>query len=57
MPTTTASASPRATAADYAGPSTLIYDGPGDDEWAGIDTERRFVEDRLAADAPATALV
>ena len=34
-----------AVAARYDGPYTLIYDGPGDDEWAGIETERRFIHD------------
>ena len=38
-----------AVAANYAGPYTLIYDGP--DEWAGIATERRFVEDYFATSA------
>lgn len=32
------------TAAGYAGPFTLIYDGPSDDEWAGLATERTFIE-------------
>lgn len=31
-------------AAGYAGPFTLIYDGPSDDEWAGLATERAFIE-------------
>lgn len=34
-----------ATAAGYDGPYTLIYDGPNDDEWWGIEKERRFVND------------
>ncbi|MBZ0302980.1 MAG: sugar phosphate isomerase/epimerase [Anaerolineae bacterium] len=29
--------------ADFSGPYTLIYDGPGDDEWAGIKLERQLV--------------
>lgn len=35
--------------AGYAGPYTLIYDGPNDDEWWGIERERQFVVDRHAA--------
>jgi sugar phosphate isomerase/epimerase len=31
-------------AAGYDGPFTLIYDGPADDEWAGLATERAFIE-------------
>jgi sugar phosphate isomerase/epimerase len=30
-------------AAGFCGPYTLIYDGPGDDEWAGIKIERQLV--------------
>lgn len=30
-------------AAKFSGPYTLIYDGPGDDEWAGIKLERQLV--------------
>ncbi|MGH6924221.1 MAG: sugar phosphate isomerase/epimerase family protein [Propylenella sp.] len=29
------------------GPHTLIYSGPGDDEWAGLRIERDFVRERL----------
>ena len=34
--------------ANYTGPYTLIYDGPDDDEWAGIAMERRFIFDYFA---------
>ena len=34
-----------AIAAAYDGPYTLIYDGPDDDEWAGIEAERTFIHD------------
>jgi len=37
-----------ADAAGYAGPYTLIYDGPDDDEWAGIAAEEKFIRDQLA---------
>ncbi|HWQ11424.1 MAG TPA: TIM barrel protein [Roseiflexaceae bacterium] len=30
-------------AAGFSGPYTLIYDGPGDDEWAGLSLERELV--------------
>jgi sugar phosphate isomerase/epimerase len=40
-----------AAAAGYDGPYTLIYDGPGDDEWAGIAEEATFVRQRLAEPA------
>lgn len=40
-----------AMAAGYDGPYTLVYDGPGDDEWAGIEMERRFIEDVYAGAA------
>ncbi len=42
-----------AIAAGYAGPYTLIYDGPNDDEWWGIAREQSFVRDRYAARQPA----
>lgn len=32
-----------ARAASFSGPYTLIYDGPSDDEWAGIKVERQLV--------------
>lgn len=32
-----------AKAAHFAGPYSLIYDGPGDDEWAGLQMERAVV--------------
>lgn len=32
------------TTAGYDGPFTLIYDGPSDDEWEGLATERAFIE-------------
>jgi hypothetical protein len=38
-----------ADAAGYDGPYTLVYDGPDDDEWAGIDIEAQFIRDQLAA--------
>jgi sugar phosphate isomerase/epimerase len=38
-----------AAAAGYAGPYTLIYDGPGEDEWAGIAAEEAFIHRRLTA--------
>jgi sugar phosphate isomerase/epimerase len=38
-----------AAAAGYAGPYTLIYDGPGEDEWAGIAAEEAFIRHRLTA--------
>jgi sugar phosphate isomerase/epimerase len=34
-------------AAHFAGPYTLIYDGPGDDEWDGLRVEREVVEPYL----------
>jgi hypothetical protein len=34
-------------AAPKAGPFTLIYDGPNDDEWGGLDAERAVVEPYL----------
>jgi hypothetical protein len=34
-------------AANFAGPYTLIYDGPGDDEWAGLALEREVVQPYL----------
>ncbi len=37
-----------AAAAGYAGPYTLIYDGPDDDEWAGIAMEEKFIRGELA---------
>jgi sugar phosphate isomerase/epimerase len=37
-----------AMAAGYEGPYTLVYDGPGDDEWAGIEMERQFIRDVYA---------
>lgn len=40
--------------AGYTGPFTLIYDGPDDDEWAGLALEREFVLARLAGKAVAT---
>lgn len=33
--------------AGFAGPHTLIYDGPGDDEWEGLDIEREVVNPYL----------
>lgn len=38
-----------AVAAGYNGPYTLIFDAAKPDEWTGIETERRFVLDRLSA--------
>lgn len=37
-----------ADAAGYDGPYTLVYDGPDDDEWAGIETEAQFIRNQLA---------
>jgi len=37
--------------AGFAGPYTLIYDGPDADEWAGVAAEETFIRDRLAARA------
>lgn len=37
-----------AAAAGFAGPFTLIYDGPDDDEWRALAIERDFVRGRLA---------
>lgn len=37
--------------ARYAGPYTLIYDGPDDDEWRGLALEREFIQARLLAEA------
>jgi hypothetical protein len=34
--------------AGYDGPYTLIYDGPDDDEWAGIAAEAEFVRSQVA---------
>ena len=34
-------------AAGFAGPHTLIYDGPGDDEWHGLTIEREVVQSYL----------
>ena len=36
-----------AQAAGFAGPHTLIYDGPGDDEWEGLALEREVVNPYL----------
>ncbi len=36
-----------AQAAGFAGPHTLIYDGPGDDEWEGLSLEREVVNPYL----------
>ena len=33
--------------ADFSGPHTLIYDGPGDDEWEGLSIEREVVQSYL----------
>ena len=41
--------------AGYDGPYTLIYDGPGDDEWAGIAMERQFIQDVYAKAAAVNA--
>jgi sugar phosphate isomerase/epimerase len=38
-----------AVAAGYDGPYTLIFDAAKPDEWAGIETERRFLLDRVSA--------
>ena len=35
-------------AAGFSGPYTLIYDGPNDDEWAGLTIERAMVQPYLA---------
>ncbi|HVY21305.1 MAG TPA: TIM barrel protein [Bauldia sp.] len=35
--------------AGYDGPYTLIYDGPDDDEWAGLAMEAQFIRDTLAS--------
>lgn len=40
-------------AATFSGPYTLIYDGPDDDEWAGLERERAIARPYL--DAPGTA--
>ena len=32
---------------NFAGPHTLIYDGPGDDEWEGLAIEREVVNPYL----------
>lgn len=37
--------------AGYDGPYTLIYDGPDDDEWAGLAMEAEFIRDKLAAES------
>lgn len=37
--------------AGYAGPYTLIYDGPDEDEWAGLAMERRFIQEQMLANA------
>ncbi|KKB12463.1 sugar phosphate isomerase [Devosia geojensis] len=42
-----------AEAAGYTGPYTLIFDAKAPDEWAGINAERTFVLDQLAARAAA----
>ena len=34
-------------AAGFSGPHTLIYDGPGDDEWEGLTIEREVVQSYL----------
>lgn len=34
--------------AGFTGPIALIYDGPNDDEWAGLETEWRIVQDVFA---------
>lgn len=34
--------------AGFTGPIALIYDGPDDDEWAGLETEWRIVQDVFA---------
>jgi len=34
-------------AANFAGPYTLIYSGPGDDEWAGLAWEMQMVQPYL----------
>lgn len=34
--------------AGFSGPYTLIYDGPGADEWAGLAQERQVVEPYIA---------
>ena len=39
--------------AGYAGPYTLIYDGPDDEEWEALRLERDFVRSHLAAAAAA----
>jgi hypothetical protein len=44
-----------AAAAGYSGPYTLIYDGPDEDEWAGIAAEAEFVRARPAPARRATA--
>jgi hypothetical protein len=36
-------------AAQFAGPYTLIYDGPSADEFAGLDAESRIVQPYCAA--------
>ena len=36
-----------AAAAGYDGPYTLVYDGPDDNEWAGIATEAAFIRNQL----------
>ena len=33
--------------AEFGGPYTLIYDGPDDDEWAGLDVESELVKPYL----------
>ncbi len=44
-----------ADAAGYAGPYTLIYDGPDDDEWACIAAEEAFIRQTLAGKSRRTA--
>jgi sugar phosphate isomerase/epimerase len=44
-----------ADAAGYTGPYTLIYDGPDDDEWAGLAIEARFIQDQIAGASRKTA--
>ncbi len=45
-----------ARAAGFSGPYTLIYDGPHDDEWAGLRLERDVVAPYLSDSSVADAL-
>jgi sugar phosphate isomerase/epimerase len=40
----------------FSGPYTLVYDGPGDDEWQGLAMEAEIVRPYLGAGQPAPQL-